>query len=87
MDAPAVQEVFSWMRGPWQRMLLWQRIAELYEAESRCAVAGIPYNDTAINEQRDRAAMCLDDGDYDMSERLCTYTELAIERHHAREAP
>jgi hypothetical protein len=83
----AEQALPSYMRGPWRRMLLWQRIAELYEAESRCAVAGIPYSDASINERRGCAVECLEDGDFDTSERLCIHTELAIVRHRAREAP
>lgn len=66
----------------WKRMLLRQRITELFDAERRCAVAGIPHCD-AFFDLRSRAVLCLEDGDLDGCEQFCIYAELRLVKHRA----
>ena len=69
------------MRGPWRRMLLFQRICELHDAEYHCAMAGFYWSDDAsyqIMLLRDEAKEWIETDELDKCEHTCMQAEIEM---------
>jgi hypothetical protein len=50
MQMPSNEIVPYWALPPWRRLLLFQRICELHDAECRCSEANVRWSRAAANK-------------------------------------